>query len=313
MRTNVLSIVFILFVNSLVAQNKADLKLNLEKNVTHRFKSSSEQSISQTINGVQQNTTVKTSSALSLKVVDVSPDFIIAELRFDTLVTSTNAMGVNNNYNSASEGDIKSANMSDVMSCILNRLSKNGIYAKMNYTGKVLEIVNSKMLSDIILKDTSSITGPMASTMKTQIKNMVSDDALKTMVETFTAFLPGKQVGNGDKWEITQTMNSGGMSLDIITNYTLNGKKENSASISAESNIKASQNAAPMQYGGAKITYGEITGLSKSNMVVDTRTGLLIESSGKSHISGNLNVTAQGMNMQIPMEIQVETNIVALP
>ena len=37
---------------------------------------------------------------------------------------------------------------------------------------KVLEIVNAKMLSDVIMKDTSSITltGPMASAVKTQIR-----------------------------------------------------------------------------------------------------------------------------------------------
>ena len=54
--------------------------------------------------------------------------------------------------------------------------------------GKPFEIVNSKMLSDLILKDTSSITltGQTAAAVKKQIINTISDNALKTMIEMFT-------------------------------------------------------------------------------------------------------------------------------
>jgi len=313
MRTTLLSFVFILYGISLIAQDKADLKLKLEKNVTYKFKSASEQTVSQIINGIQQNTDVKSNSTISMKMVDMSPEFIIAEFHFDTIMTKTNAMGVSYNINSANEGNLKSANMSDVLSCIMNRFSKNSLYVKLDYAGKIIAIVNSKMLCDIILKDTSTITGQMAPMIKTQINNMVSDNAFKSMVASFTNYLPGKQIATGEKWEVSLTIHSGGMSLDVITNYTLNGIKENSANITAESNIKASENAEPMKYSGAIITYGEITGLSKSNMIVDTRTGLLLESTEKSHITGNLNVTAQGVNMQIPMEISSNSNVIALP
>ena len=79
----------------------------------------------------------------------------------------------------------------------------------------------------------------------------------------------------GDNWNVTMKTNSGGMTLDIITNYHLDGVNGNAANITAESNIKAAENAAPMISGGAKITYDDIKGLSKSNMVIDIRTGLI--------------------------------------
>ena len=37
---------------------------------------------------------------------------------------------------SVSEGNIKSTETADVMSCIMNRLSKNALYVKMDFTGK---------------------------------------------------------------------------------------------------------------------------------------------------------------------------------
>ncbi len=83
----------------------------------------------------------------------------------------------------------------------MNRMTKNPLYAKIDPTGKVNEIVNSKMLTDMILKDTSSISlaEPAASTVKTQVVNMVNDNAFKTLVDMFTFYLPGKTVTAGEQ------------------------------------------------------------------------------------------------------------------
>ena len=133
------------------------------------------------------------------------------------------------------------------------------------------------------------------------------------MIETLTGNLPGKQVAKGDKWDRTVNTNSGGMSLDIITNYSLNTLQGNSANVTAESNIQASPNAEPIDYGTAKVSYGELKGLGKINMVLDTKTGLLISNSSKTHVSGNLSISVQGMNMQMPMDMDIESKVVALP
>lgn len=314
MKKILLSCVTVLFCISIMAQNSVNLKMNLEKNKVYRFSSATEQTITQTVNGNQQTIDSKTINAISIKMVDATSDFMITEVRFDTIISNTNSMGKTVNISSVSEGNIKSAETADVMSCIMNRLSKNALYIKMDFAGRVLEIVNSKMLSDVIMKDTSSITlaGPVASAVKTQIINLISDNTLKTMVEMFTHFLPGKQVSPGDNWNVTLKTNSGGMTLDIITDYHLDGVNGNAANITAESNIKAPENASPMESGGAKITYDDIKGLSKSNMVIDIRTGLLIEDKAKTHIAGNLGVSVPGMSMQIPMDINSTSKVIAL-
>ena len=314
MKKILLSCVAVLFCISIMAQNSVNLKMNLEKNKVYRFSSASEQTIIQTVNGNQQTVDSKTINTISIKMVDATADFMITEVRFDTIISNTNTMGKTVNISSVSEGNIKSAETADVMSCIMNRLSKNALYIKMDFAGRVLEIVNLKMLSDVIMKDTSSITlaGPMASAVKTQIMNLVSDNTLKTMVEMFTYYLPGKQVSPGDNWDVTLKTNSGGMTLDIITDYHLDGVNGNAANITAESNIKAPDNAAPMESGGAKITYDDIKGLSKSNIVIDIRTGLLIEDKAKTHIAGNLGVSVPGMSMQIPMDINGTSKVIAL-
>ena len=314
MKKILLSSVAVLFCISLIAQNSVNLKMNLEKNKVYRFSSVSEQTIIQTVNGNQQTIESKTNYAVSLKMVDATADFMITEVHFDTLITNTNSMGKMVNISSVNEGDIKSTETADVMSYIMNQMSKNALYIKMDFAGKVLEIVNSKMLSDVIMKDTSSITltGPVGSGIKSQIKNLISDNSLKTMVEMFTHYLPGKQISKGDNWNVTVNTNSGGMKLDIITDYNLDGLNGNAANITAESNIKAAENAAPMLSGGAKITYDDIKGLSKSSMIIDIRTGLIVEDRSKTHIAGNLGVSGPGYSMQIPMDINGESKVIAL-
>jgi len=314
MKKILLSSVAVLFCISLMAQNSVNLKMNLEKNKVYRFSSVSEQTIIQTVNGNQQTIESKTNYAVSLKMVDATADFMITEVHFDTLITNTNSMGKMVNISSVNEGDIKSTETADVMSYIMNQMSKNALYIKMDFAGKVLEIVNSKMLSDVIMKDTSSITltGPVGSGIKSQIKNLISDNTLKTMIEMFTHYLPGKQISKGDNWNVTVNTNSGGMKLDIITDYNLDGLNGNAANITAESNIKAAENAAPMLSGGAKITYDDIKGLSKSSMIIDIRTGLIVEDRSKTHIAGNLGVSGPGYSMQIPMDINGESKVIAL-
>jgi hypothetical protein len=215
---------------------------------------------------------------------------------------------------SVNEGDIKSTEMADVLSCIMNRLSKNALYVKMDFAGKPIEIVNSKMMSDLIMKDTSSITlaGQTAAAVKKQIINMVSDNDLKTMIGMFTWCLPGKQVSTGDNWNVTQQMNSGGMMLDITTTYHLDGLNGNNANITVESNIKAAANADPIESGGAKVTYDDLKGLNKSTMVIDIRTGLIVKDNAKTHITGNLGISAPGFSMQMPMDISGESKVIAL-
>jgi hypothetical protein len=314
MKKILLSATALLFVITVTAQENASLRMNLEKNKVYRLKSVSEQTVKQTVNGTEQNVESKVVYTLSLKMIDMTPDFMVAEVHFDTLITNTNTMGKTVNISSTVEGNLKSSETGDIMSNIMNRLSKNAIYVKMDFTGKPVEIVNAKMLSDIILKDTASITltEPTASAMKKQIAGTISDNTLKTMIGSFTWHLPGKQVSVGEEWKITDQVNSGGMLLAITTTHHLDGINGDYANITVESSIKAAENAAPIQSGGATVTYDNLAGMSKSNLVVNIRTGLVVLDKAKTRISGNLSISAPGFSMQMPMDINGETTVTAL-
>lgn len=302
-----------LTVFSVKAQDAVDLRLNLEKNRIYRFSSSSDQHITQTVNGVQQTSAVNSASVTSFKVMDLQPSFFVAEIRFDTLLTTTNSMGKPVIMNSANPGNMASGDMSDVMSCIMNRLSKNPLFAKISYSGKVMEIVNAKMLSDIILKDTALITGPTAGVLKTQAAGNADSKTLTSMIESITGQLPGKEIQKGETWTSSNSVNSGGMALDIVNTYKLEQADGNVIAVSALSDLHPSANAKPMDYGTATVDYQNLRGSGKSVIELDAKTGLTRKSTSKTHMAGNLQVSGQGFNITMPMEMDGESVIVAIP
>lgn len=166
----------------------------------------------------------------------------------------------------------------------------------------------------MILKDTSSITmtGATADAVKKQIVNLVSDSELKTIISMFTWTLPGRQVVEGESWDILQGISSGGLMLEIASTYKLDRIEGTRANITAESIIRTAPNALPIESGGATVTYDGIKGLTRSNMVIDLLTGLKVEDNGKTHITGNLDISAPGFTMQMPMDINGESKVIAL-
>lgn len=291
---------------SMMAQNSAVLKLNLEKNKVYKHTSNSDMNITMSINGMQQAQQVKNKSYLSIKMVDSKPEFMIAEVRFDSIITQMNAMGQTSVTNSNKPGDINSSNASDISGALLNRFCNNPLFVKMDYSGKVLEVVNLKMFSDVVTKGLDSAKIDPAS--KNQLGSMVKLEAIKPSIEGAYAVLPGKSVNIGDTWEVSNIINSNGMNLSSTSKFKLVSLSNNVATLAAESNIAAIAGK-PMMSNGMPVNYDDLKGLGKSTILIDMKTGLLKDVAGKSNIAGNLSVDAAGTSMQIPLEIQIESKV----
>ena len=297
-----------------MSQNAVMLKMNLEKNKVYRLSNSSEQTITQTVNGIPQIVESQTRNSATFKMLEATPEFMVAEVRVDTMISKTNAMGKTTLMSSDLEGNIASKETADVISSVMNKLARNTLYVKIDYTGGVKEIINARMIAEMIARDTSLVTleGPVGSAIKGQITGMVSESSLKTIVESFAGYLPGKSVNTGEKWSQSRSTSTGGMLLDIVTEYKLDRINNGMAEITAESAIKAAANATPLKSGPATVTYDNLQGRSKSTLVLDAASGLVINETAKTHISGNLGVSAQGMSLTIPMDISSESRTVSI-
>lgn len=295
MKTLFISFLVALFSFSVFAQNSVELKFKPEKNKVYRLKAQSSQNI--LLNNGQYTTVVKGNTSLSLKAMDVTPDFVVAEIRFDTIISNVQAPGMTFDISSTKSGSLTSDNIGDIMSVFMNRLSKNPVYAKISPLGTVMEIINQKMLSDIVLKNIDSIKGPMGSAIKPRIKSMVDVKAIRTMIEPFTAVLPGKQVSSGDTWAINLTFDIEGSGFFYKNNFKLNNVNGNSADVSCDTYVE------PVSAG----TY-DVKGSGKSTLNIDTKSGLVIKSSSTQKLQGNINANG----MQMPAQMESTTEIIGI-
>lgn len=297
------------FCHTIGAQQNAFLKLNLEKNKVYRLKKVTQQNIAQSFNGMEQSTTVNNTSAVSIKMIEQTPDFLVTEVRFDTITTKTSAMGQNFTFSSTNPGNIKSEKVNEVMDCLMNRYCSTPLFVKITSTGKVLEIINLKLFSTNVMKDVDSIKGQTAAMVKSQSKGLTDVKTLTTSIEAFTNYLPGKIISVGNTWENIVTTNSGGMSLAVTSKYQLNEIKGNNAIISGESKI-APAGSEPMEVNGMKIFY-DLAGTSKATIDLNTQCGLVSKSSEKNHMEGTMKIEMPGNTMSVPVKVDGETSTVS--
>lgn len=292
----------------LIAQTPVNLKLNLVKNKTYRLKTTSSQNTTMTYGGTPQQSESKSITSLSIKPVDSGADFVIAEVRFDTMQTSISMPKME--LNSTKPGKLSSSDPSEVMNCIMNRLSKAVFNVKFSTNGKVLEISNLKANTDTISQGLDSLQGQMAM-MKGRMVDMASEATIKGMIESITGYLPGKEINVGDKWTSNIVMSSGGIGMSMTYNYKLKKVTGNQAEISGDVTIEPASQT-PTEMNGAQISY-DVRGLGKSTLTVDAKTGWILKATIKTHNQGNLNMKMQGNDMQMPIETDGTTEVISLP
>lgn len=285
------------------AQKSARLKLNLEQNKVYSFEQVSKNHIKQTINGMQQNTDVTSKSVVSMKMVEKTPEFVVLEVKIDSMNIETHAGGMVIKMNSANAGNLKSSDPGEIMSHFIHRMCQNPLFAQMDYNGKIIKFINHDAYTAYVYKNLDSISGgQMAMMMKNQASNIASESPLQQMIESSTAALPGKEVKVGDSWQITNDINSNGMTYHTETDFKLKEINGNLASMTAEAVIEPASSE-PVVVNGQQLT-NNIRGVSKADLVVDTDTGLQVASNGKVHMEGDISINMGGNSMNIPMVIE---------
>lgn len=293
---------------SIMTQAQVELKYNLEKGKTYKVKSSMTMDQTTKMQGMEQNNTIENVSYFSLKALNMANDFFMAQVRFDTIFTSTTMPPMT--ITSANEGNIKSDKPEEIMGAIMNRLCKSTFLVKMAYSGHVIDIMNYDVMTKVIMADIDSIKGQMAMAIKPRVESMMEKKALKGMIESITVYLPNKEVKNGDKWNTQFTSYSGGFGSLSSTDYTLEKISKKEAVVKGEAKMEPVAGK-PMVMNGAEIT-SELRGVGTSELIINPKTGWIKSGTSEIQMSGNLNVNAQGNQMQIPVEAKIKSETIEL-
>ncbi|MDF1546787.1 MAG: hypothetical protein P1P88_03125, partial [Bacteroidales bacterium] len=111
------------FSSTIMAQSSINLRYNLEPNKTYKVKNSSKVEQKMTMQGMDQNTEINNVLYFSIKPLNSSADFFMAQVRFDTIFFSTSMPKME--ISSTNSGNMKSSDAKEIMDCFQNRLSKS--------------------------------------------------------------------------------------------------------------------------------------------------------------------------------------------
>ncbi len=281
------------------SQSAVMLKFNLDKDKVYKMKSTSNQNVVSSFNGNSFTSTVNSVSAISYKLLSQDNNMMSIEFRFDTIQSKSTSPGGTRETNSATV-----AKKAEYLEQMMNRFSSYSIIAKISTSGKFSGFVDYKTFRDNILLGLDSVPDNKKDQLKKQIDMVVKESSIQSMIEPLFAYMPDKEVKTSDKWETSYSLSGGGMSGMIFNTITLVSSDVNLAQLEMTSELESIPNTddkAPMSF--------DIKGNSTGTITIDTKTGLIINSTEKKKYSGSMTVKNQGNTMNIPMTIEAQTEI----
>ena len=290
---------FILIIISYSTRANITLLARLEKGKIYMVKSVSHQILKQS--GFAQGTTETFSkNVLSLKLINLNNDIMTLEVSFDTVEIKTISSGGKREVYF-----VKPAQKDDYIGKIRNRFCFFKLAVKVSTSGKFMGFDNYKAFKDNVMSIIDSIPPVQKEKVQKQAENLLLEMNLQSRIEPLFAYIPGKEINNGDKWESTYVNASEQSNMLMSNNYTLDGIENNVVKISCNSEIESMPSSDSQRSIKAK-------GLATSKFDVNLTTGLLLKVQTKSHVEGFAIVNVQGNEMKIPILADTDTEIVNL-
>lgn len=149
--------------------------------------------------------------------------------------------------------------------------------------------------------------GPMKEAMMMGLKQFISEEGVKELMESSMAIYPEKPVGIGDSWRKTVTLTQG-PAITLENEFILKNRKDGVSFIEVSSNIKSSHKAVPVGMGSAKVSY-ELSGKQQGLIEIEESTGRLIRSKTNQKASGQMKVEVAGQQPQPPIPVKIDSII----
>jgi len=258
-----------------------------------------EQKISQTITGREQNIEQTIGIGCDFDVKNVEPNgnaWVSYTYRWVKLIQK--GTGGNVVYDSSEKGS-PAPPMAQGFAAILEETFS----MKITPQGKVEEVKGLQTVRNNVGKKLPE--GPMKEAMMVGLKQFINEEGIKEQTESSMAIYPEKPVGIGDSWRKTVALTQGA-AMTLENEWILKDRKNGVSFIEVKSNIKSNPNAEPMEMGSTKVRY-ELSGKQQGLIEIEESTGRLIRSKTNQEISGQIKVKVAGQQSQeMPIPVKID-------
>jgi hypothetical protein len=274
---------------------KVELKWKFEKGRELTYRQSQKQVMELFGNAMEQ----ETAQTQVWTVKDIGPDGV-ATIETKCVAVASKATGAMEfEYDSEKDKELPENPQVKMMAKMVGKT----FTLKMTPQGKIVEMKGFDALMEDMLKELGDDAGPM----KEMLKQMLSDDTMKSAMQQLAPMLPEKPVGKGDKWSNDFTLKFpmiGGMKFGVGS--TLKDVTGGDAHVEQDWTIELK--------GGDEDKDNPLAGLikitdskGKANIVFSVEKGCFISQK----IEMTMNMEANGQ--QIPIKTTSELKLVEKP
>lgn len=265
-----------------LAADGLTLRLKLEKGRTYRVTTVSEQTIRQTILGLEQEIKQTIAMGYCVEVTGVGADGAM-NMRFTYdmyRVRQESAMGVQEYDSAQPEVDVPQAFQGYAA------LIGLGFEATCDSRGRLVEIDGMDQMIDRMLAKMGLPEGDERDQFAELMRGQYGDEAMKRSMGMLFCLYPEGPLAVGDEW--TQEMQvDTGFPMSLTNTYTLVARKDGRATLRVHSGIAPNGDNSLLQVSGMECRLA-LSGEQEGTIEVDEATGLTVRSRLTQKIEGEL-------------------------
>ncbi len=299
MKKTVILLLSALLTSAAFSQSKHKIELNLKPAQSFKIYSVTNQDITQTIMGNDQNIKTRMAGTMTYTVKEKLSDSYLLNVSVDSI-----SLAINSPYITMTFSSNKKDTEGDYFSQALAGITGLSFELKLSKYGEIEEF---KGIEDSLNSLISGLGVPEQNIeqLKGQLGQAFGDEAFKGSFETTFMIYPEKAVKTGESWKNKIELNTG-INIILQNTWTLKESKNNQYVIDENSAIATKDTVSVTQLNGMPAKTN-LTGNQTATYNLDSKTGLIISGESNSTIKGVIYIQK---NPQVPNGIDVPMKII---
>lgn len=281
------------------------LRLKPAKGDVQKMKVTSDQKITQTVEGKPVEMTQTLGLGYTLATEDVDADGLATiKVSYDSVTFKhQSAMGTVE-YDSAAPAPPQLHPMVKGFAA----LSGQSFTMKITPTGKVTQVSGLDAMVNSIIKKLDVPDGNAKAATEKSIRSQFGEDAIKESMETLLAIYPDKAVNVGDSWSRKVTVTRG-LPITSENTFTLKDASNGAIALDVKGKLSTNPDAAPLDMGQLKVSYN-LTGDQTGTMTLNADTGWVKSAQFVQKLGGDMKRDAgAGRVANTPFNIETKMSV----
>ena len=278
-------------------KKKVDLKLNLKEGNTYSLKSTTDQVISQEIQGQKMDMKQITGMGYTFNVEKVDEEGnATAKITYDSVYFKQESPQASIEYDSKNPPE-------EIPPPALGfaALVGSSVTMVIGPDGTVKDIEGADEMLDSVMEKLPDVGEKEV--YRESLKEQFGDTALKNMMEQQMAIYPDKPVEIGESWSKKMIISSG-VPMTIDNTWTLKSIEDGEVALDVKSDISSNTDGEPIKMGPLEMKYDITEGSQEGTIYLDEETGWVIGGENTQNITGNVTMSAQGQELEIPITME---------